>query len=244
MVEFLRTLGPISLVLILGIARASPGWAARDLRNDANMHPLDMFTADTLDEDEWHYGQPAIFAPGYNFVGLSDRWTAQLDYTAWLGGVPSLNFRYALSKGNPRFNAALEFMAIYIDEDFYDDVDELDEDQDHLFIKREGLGGYLRFNASYTVNKDTRLHFSLGSSYSEYLEISNEDRGEFIGDQWEDLIDPIVMLGVDYSINDDLMFVANVSYGETWMLFENRPRKEQFVYGFRWAPFTRNRKSI
>jgi hypothetical protein len=84
----------------------------------------------------------------------------------------------------------------------------------------------------------------LGASYSEHLEISNEGRSEFIGDEWEDLVDPIYMIAADYYINDNLMFVTNLSYGETWMLFENRPRKEQFVYGFRWAPFTDDKKAI
>lgn len=32
------------------------------------------------------------------------------------------------------------------------------------------------------------------------------------------------------------MFVANTSYGETWLYFENRPRKKQTIYGFRWMP--------
>ncbi len=204
----------------------------RELRNLANLHPLDTFTADVLEDDEWHYGQPPIPAPGYNFVGLSDDWTLQLDYTAWLGGVPSVNLRRRLSEGE-NLSTAAEFMVIYMDED----LDEMDEDQDHLFIKREGLNGYARINASYRLNRDIRLHASLGYSYSESLVISNEDRDEFIGDEWEDLVDPAATIGYEHFINDNLMFVANISYGETWMLFENRPRKEQIVYGFRWVPF-------
>lgn len=203
----------------------------RELRTRANMHPLDTFTADVLEDDEWFYGQPPIPAPGYNFVGLNDDWTLQLDYTAWLGGVPSINLRRRLTEGE-RLSTAVEFMVIYMDED----LDEMDEDQDHLFIKREGVNGFARVNASYRINRDVRLHASLGFSYSESLVISNEDREEFIGDEWEDLIDPAISIGYEHFINDDLMFVMNLSYGETWLLFENRPRKEQFVYGFRWVP--------
>ena len=220
------------LLISLSIGQSALALDTRDLRGQANMHPLDTFTADVLDDGEWYYGQPPIPAPGYNFVGLDENWTIQLDYTAWLGGVASLNLRRRISESE-RLSTALEFMLLYLPED----LDELDKDQDNLFIKREGFAGYARINTSYRLSRDSRIHASLGFSYSESLVISNEDRPEFIGEEFDDLIDPAFSIGYEHFLSDNLMFVTNVSYGETWLLFENRPRKEQFVYGFRWVPF-------
>lgn len=228
-------------LLILSAFNSPSTYAARDLRSQANLHPLDTFTADTLKEGEWYYGQPPIPAPGYSFYGLTENTTIQLDYTAWLGGVPSFNLRQKLFGNNrSKLRVSTEFMIIYMDES----LDEMDEDQDYLFIKREGTNGYARVNLSYRLTDDVRLHGSLGFSYSEYLRISNENRPQPIGEEFVDLVDPTFMLGYEHYITDNLMFVGNISYGETWLLLENRPRKEQLVYGFRWTPFTNSSRPI
>jgi len=52
------------------------------------------------------------------------------------------------------------------------------------------------------------------------------------------------MLGLEYRFSPKLMWITNVSYGETWLLLENRPRKEQLVYGFRWVPMAGQRRGI
>ena len=63
-----------------------------------------------------------------------------------------------------------------------------------------------------------RNHGSLGLSYSEFLAISNENRDEFIGDTFENLIDPAIQIGYEHFITDNLMFLTNFSYGENCSL--------------------------
>lgn len=216
-------------------------YADRNLNEQANLHPLDTFTADVLNKGEWFYGQPPIPAPGYNFYGLTEKVTLQFDYTAWLGGVPSFNIRYQLYNNDAsNLTMSTEVMLLYIDPS----IDELDKDQEYLYIKREGVNGFLRLNVSYSLSDRNRLHGSFGLSYSDYLSITNENRPVLKGEQFSDLVDPAIMLGYEGHISKKLMFVANVSYGETWLLFENRPRKQQFVYGFRWLPFSNSKRPI
>jgi len=167
-------------LLLLGLTTGLclPAFAARDLNSMANLHPLDTFTADVLDKGEWYYGQPPIPAPGYNFVGLSDKLTLQIDYTAWLGGLPSLNLRQRLfGQRGQGLSAALEGMLLYMRAD----LDEMDTDNDTLYIRRRGWNGYLRLNTSLRLSDKARLHTSLGISYSEYLHIQNENRPTVIG---------------------------------------------------------------
>lgn len=91
------------------------------------------------------YHQPPIPAPGYSFWGVTDSLTVQLDYTAWLGGVPSLNVRYQFTQNNDVFQIAWETMYIYIRPELLPDMD---KDTEDLFYYREGPGIFSRINTS------------------------------------------------------------------------------------------------
>jgi hypothetical protein len=57
---------------------------------------------------------------------------------------------------------------------------------------------------------------------------------------FENYTEPVVSLGLDSRWADWVSFHATASYGETFSYQENRPRKEQATYGFRFAPFLGN----
>ena len=203
------------------------------------LHPLDMFTAKTLNKGEWILSQPPTLLPGYMFWGVTDNITLELDLTAWFIGIPDANIRIGIFKSN-NFQIASETMLIYIP----DKIDDLDSDKEHLLFQRNGISGYSRINADWYFSKNSYLNISAGISYSEFLRIENINRSEFSGSSFENYLEPAVSVGIDLRLLPWLSFHSTGYYGETFVYFENHPRKYQFTYGFRIAPFYKNKFGI
>jgi len=211
--------------------------AQASLLDERMINPLDAFTAQVLHEGEWLYGQPPALAPGWMFWGITERLTAELDLMAWLGGVADMNVRYGLvdPEKNP-FGLAWENMAFYLPPALGD----MNKNQEHVFFEREGAGAYSRLNSSWQFMPRQWLLLSVGASYSHYLRIENKNRPEFQGAFFSNYTEPVVSLGLDSRWASWLSVHATASYGETFSYQENRPRKEQLTYGFRFAPFLGN----
>ncbi len=211
------------------------------LINENMLHPLDSYTAYTFHKGEWAYNFPVLgLTPGWMWWGITDWLTTEIDIECLLGGVPSFNFRFALAKQH-RIQPALAYETMF--QCLFKEIN-LMEDYDSLRVVRKGSSWYNRLNATWHLSKRLRLHLSLGVTYSEYLLIENSNRPEYFGRRFQDLISPDLSLGIDWRIYKWLSFHSAGSYGTTFIYLDNVPRKYQFTYGFRIAPFLKNRWAI
>lgn len=215
---------------------------SRGLQTERVLHPGDIYTGDVLQKGEWFYAQPPFAAPGWFHWGMTDWCTLQFDVTAWLGGLPDMNVRVALPSPAPeRVRLAWESMAYFFDANL-DTLEDLADEDDHLFIRRDGWAGFSRLNVTVPMPADWIGHVSAGMSYSDELIIRNENRPDPIGKSFKKLWDPLFTLGIERRPSPKWTFHAGASYGETFTFQEARPRKLQATYGFRFAPFLKNRR--
>ncbi len=210
----------------------------RSLLTERMLHPLDSYTAYTFHKGEWAYNFPVLgLTPGWMWWGITDWMTAELDIECWLGGVPSFNFRFGLARKNGiRPALAYETMYQYLRKEI-----DLIDGYDTLHVVRKGHNWYNRINASWLILKRLRLHVSLGGTFSEYLLLENDNRPEYYGQVFENLLSPDISLGIDWRITKWLSCHGTGSYGTTFVYLDNVPRKYQFAYGFRVAPFLKCR---
>lgn len=229
---------------ILAMLAAGPAAATEnvpDLRMEPALHPGDVLTGEVLRDGEWVYGQPPLLAPGWFRWGATNRCTLQFDVMAWLGGLPDANVRWLVgASADGRFRLSWETMALYFNA-HRDNLRDLADDDDHLFIQRSGLGGYTRLNADIAIGQKWIGRVSAGVSYSRRLEIRNEDRADSRGKRFRSLWDPAVTFGWEYRPGPAWAFHGGIGYGETFTFQENRPRKVQGSYGFRMAPLRKHR---
>ncbi|MCK4575818.1 hypothetical protein KAU34_05390 [candidate division WOR-3 bacterium] len=210
------------------------------LINENMLHPLDSFTGYTFNKGEWAYNQAITPCPSWACWGITDWLTTEFDFECWLGGVPSFNFRFALSKQHGIHPAlAYETMFQYI----FKEINLL-EGYDSLRVVRKGSSWYNRINASWRLSEQIRLHLSLGSTYAKSILIENYNRPEYSGKYYKELLSPDLSLGFDWRIAKWLSFHSAGSYGTTFIYLDNVPRKYQFTYGFRIAPFLKSQWSI
>jgi hypothetical protein len=205
------------------------------------LHPLDSYTAYTFHRGEWAYNFPVLaLSPGWMWWGITDWLSAELDLECWLGGVPSFNFRFAFSQQQRmRPAVAYETMFQYLPREI-----DLMEGYETLRIVRKGSSWYHHINTSWYFLKRCHLHFSFGGTYSRYLLIENANRSVYYGTVFRNLISPDISLGFDWRITKWLSFHTSGSYGTTFVYLDNVPRKYQFTYGFRVAPFWKFRWAI
>ncbi len=91
----------------------------QNLLDETMLHPADNFTAYNFKKGEWAYNQALTPYPSWAWWGITDWLTAELDFEAWLGGVPSFNFRFALKEQNEILpSLAYETMYQYIKNEF------------------------------------------------------------------------------------------------------------------------------
>ncbi|MCK4420546.1 hypothetical protein KAW48_02020 [candidate division WOR-3 bacterium] len=211
------------------------------LVNERMLHPLDSYTAYTFQKGEWAYNFPVLgLSPGWMWWGVTDWLTAEIDIECLLGGVPSFNFRFSLTEQNGILPAlAYETMFQYL----FEEIDLL-EDYEYLRVVRKGASWYNRINASWRFSEQMCLHLSIGGTYSESILIENDNRPEYFGKHFQDLISPDLSLGIDWRISKWFSFHSAGSYGTTFIYLDNVPRKCQFTYGFRIAPLLKNRWAI
>ncbi len=225
------------LLLCLFLAAAFNPSFPKPIRNEVMLHPGDSFTAFTLEKGEWVYCQPLQPYPGWAWVGITSWLTAELDFEAWLGGVPSLNIRIGASPQNgviPAF--ALEAMGQLISEPI-----DLLEDYSELDVIRDGLSIYAHLNASWALSNVFYLHLSAGTTHSESVEFREQaSDGILFQNRWH----PDFSISGDWRCSNTLSLHGTLSYGSTFLYLDNVPRKKQTVLAFRWAPFHNSQTSF
>jgi hypothetical protein len=233
---------PMKMVIFTGALSISVQSAeANDsLKTENMLHPLDSFTAYTLNRGEWSYSQTLSPYPGWFWWGMTDWLTAELDIPCWIGGVASFNFRLAAIKQRGIIPAiAFETMYQYLPREI-----DLLEGYDYMNIKRKGHSWYNKANFSWKIHASFHIHASLGITYSEHLLIENNKRSEYRGTEFTNLLSPDYSLAIDWRALDWMSFHTSASYGATFVYIDNVPHKYQLVSGFRIAPFLWSRYAI
>lgn len=211
------------------------------LINETMLHPADAFTGYVYKKGEWGYNQALTPYPSWAWWGITDRITAELDLEAWLGGVPSFNFRIGIIKQKDFVPAiAFETMFQYLNKKDFDQFHNLD----YLDVYRNGMNWYNHINMSWNVKKIFHIHLAGGATYSKYLQISNSDSLNYIGKEFKDLVSPDFSLALDWRYKDWISFHSSVSYGSTFLYADNIARKQQYVLATRIAPFIKSKKGL
>lgn len=221
----------------------------RNLQTEALLHPLDGFTAYTLEQGELVCNQSPLTLPlpSWAWIGVTDWLTAEIDLLPLLGGffvephapVPSFNFRFRVRDGGRTgVTIAIETMVQHLWRPL------AQEDGPTLRIVREGTSWFTRLNASFPITGRLRFHASIGATYAEDIEISNNDEVHPVGEHHRDDISPDVSLAIDFRWKPWISLHATGSVGTTFVYSDNQPRKLEVMYGFRIAPFLRSRRGI
>ena len=203
------------------------------LRNEILLHPGDGFTAYTYDKGAFSYQQAITPYPSWAWWGLTDWLTIELDFEAWLGGVPSFNARIKVADQVGKKPAlAYETMLQYLKTEF----DQF-ENLDHLAINRKGLSWYHRMNASWKLNDGWHIHISTGFTYAEQLGMEDLRVNQEAITSHRQLISPDVSVALDWRKSEWLALFTAASYGSTFLYADNIPRKLQFSVA-RWSRFS------
>ena len=88
------------------------------------------------------------------------------------------------------------------------------------------------------------INLSAGVDYIGELIMQNNDSANFNVQTFNKSWNPNFSLGVDYRPSKWISYHLGYSYGSTLTYLENVPRKHQLTYGFRVAPFYKNRFGI
>ena len=220
------------------------------LQSDIMLHPTDGFTAYTLKKNEFVYNQSpfTLPMPSWAWWGITDKITAEIDLLPLLGGffqephlpVPSFNFRFRLMEQNG-IKPAMAFETMY--QHLWTTQNQ--SDQENLRVERQGGNSwYNRFNFSWKTNKNLYFHFSAGVTYTENLLIENKDTISYTGNFYDKTINPDVSINIDWRMRPWISTHFTTSYGSTFVYLDNIPRKYQVSYGFRVAPFYKNKFGI
>ncbi len=237
----MKLLTIISLLLASQLAFSQED-SAKSLVNETMLHPGDAFTAYVYKKGEWGYNQAITPYPSWAWWGITDWLTAEVDIEAWLGGVPSFNFRVGLLKAD-RWKPAVayETMFQYLGEE---------RDQFHnlnyLDIERQGANWYNHLNFSWKIGDRFHVHLSGGATYSENLTISNglDSTSFYKGRSFNKSINPDFSIGLDWRIKRGITLHSTASYGSTFLYADNIPRKQQFTFGSRMAPFIKSKSGF
>ena len=219
------------LVLWLVVPACRAAWAG-DLLDETMLHPGDAFTAHTFAGGELAYHQAPTPYPSWAFWGITDWLTVELDFEAWLGGVPSLNARARLRGQRGAIPAiAYETMFQYLGEEI-----DLLEDYSSLSVRRHGASWSNRINLSWSLSRKLALHASGGATYSRDLSIDNADVEMPHGNRYQRATHPDGSLAIDWRVARWASLHATASHGSTFLYVDNVPRKRQAVIATRLAP--------
>ncbi len=216
------------------------------IRDDVYLHPIDTITPYTLNKGEWIYAQSiqTLPFPSWAFVGITDKLTAQIDLLPWLFGsfselkkpIPSLNFRYRFNTQNGLIpTIAIEAMFVY----FWDTFQRFETPSITMWEK----GSYFHFKPiiGYSIGDAWNINLSAGVDYIGKLIMQNNDSSMSQTKTFINSWNPNFSIGIDYRPSDWISYHLGYTYGSTLTYLENIPRKNQFNYGFRIAPFYKNR---
>ncbi len=230
--------------LIYGQSDVSNG-----LQTETLLHPADGFTAFTLKKGEFVYNQSPFTLPfpSWAWLGITDYITAEIDLLPLIGGlfqephlpVPSFNFRFKLMEQD-KLMPSIAFETMY--QHLWNEV--IQSEQANAIVSRKGNSWYNHFNLSWKMNNRFYTHLSFGVTYVENLYFSNNDSLKKIEKFYPKSFTPDVNLSFDYRWKPWISLHTTGSYGTTFVYLDNIPRKQQISYGFRVAPFYKNRRGI
>ncbi len=221
----------------------------KGLQTEIFLHPTDGFTAYTLKKGEIVYNQsPFTFPlPSWAWWGITDNITAEIDLLPLIGGlfqephlpVPSFNFRFKLINQKKLIpTLALETMYQHLWKEI------TQSDQPNAIVKRKGNSWYNHLNFSWKINPKLYTHLSIGATYVENLYISNNDSLKLIEQFYPKSFTPDFNISFDYRWKRWISLHATGSHGTTFVYLDNIPKKQQISYGFRIAPFYKNKRGF
>ena len=214
--------------------------ATNPINDDTYLHPVDGITPYTLKKGEWFYAQPLLPAPGWAFVGLTDNLTLQLDFTPLIGGIfiephypiPSVSLRYKIANQKkilPAFSIEGQFFHLWDTLKRYD-VNDYSLYQKGTYFHLKTMYGY-QFNSLY-------INWSAGFDYMEKMWWKKDSAAT---DELTPNVNPNFSAGISWRPSKWISYHIAFSYGATLTYLENTPRKTQFNYGMRIAPFYKNK---
>lgn|SRR5690606_27533014 len=219
------------------------------IKDDAYLHPIDCITPYTLKKGEWIYAQSiqTLPFPSWAFVGITDQLTAQIDLLPWIIGafsdlkrpIPSLNFRYRFQEQKGLIpTIAIETMFVH----FWDTLQRLETSSLTMWEN----GSYFHFKPiiGYQIKNKWNINLSAGVDYIDEFIMHNNDSLNFQTKTFSNSWNPNFSIGIDYRPSNWISYHIGYTYGSTLTYLENIPRKIQFTYGFRIAPFYKNRFGI
>lgn len=235
--------------MFLSVSLFSQSDTLKGIQSDVFLHPADGFTAYTLKKGEFVYNQSpfTLPMPSWAWWGITDNITAEIDLLPLLGGlfqephlpVPSFNFRFKLFN-QKRIIPAIAFETMY--QHIWNENRQ--SDQENAIVSRKGNSWYNHFNFSWKITSKFHTHLSIGATYAENLFFSNNNSKELIEKFYEKSFSPDFSLSFDYRFKPWVSFNITGSYGTTFVYLDNIPRKQQVSYGFRLAPFYKNKWSF
>ncbi|MEO0151731.1 MAG: hypothetical protein ABIL89_02135 [candidate division WOR-3 bacterium] len=106
-------------------------------------------------------------------------------------------------------------------------------------------GAYFHFKPSLGYKIDQLfVNFSLGVDYIDEMILQNNNVNSFQIKIFLKTLNPNYAIGLDYRPSKWISYHLAFNYGSTLTFLENVPRKIQITYGFRVAPFYKNKWSI
>ncbi|OJJ15603.1 hypothetical protein BKI52_37605 [marine bacterium AO1-C] len=216
------------------------------LLDDAYLHPVDGMSPYTLKKGEWIYAQSiqTLPFPSWAFVGITDKLTAQIDLLPWVFGafselrrpIPSFNLRYRFNKQKGLIpTIAVESMFVH----FWDTLQRFDTQNLTMWEN----GSYFHFKPviGYKIRKKWFLNLSAGVDYIGELIMQNKDSLNFQTKTFKNSWNPNFSFSLSYRSSKWISYHFAYTYGATLTYLENIPRKHQLNYGFRIAPFYKNK---
>ena len=234
---------------LLIIGQNNTARTTNSIKDEAYLHPVDCITPYTLKKGEWIYAQSiqTLPFPSWAFVGITDKLTAQIDLLPWLSGmftelkkpIPSLNFRYRFNRQKGRIpTIAVEAMYVH----FWDTLQRIKTPSLSIWEK----GSYFHFKPviGYKINDKWNINLSAGVDYIGEITLLNKNSHTNLTKTFSNSWNPDFAIGIDYRPSDWISYHMGYTYGATLTYLENIPRKKQFNYGFRIAPFYKNSRGI
>ena len=106
-----------------------------------------------------------------------------------------------------------------------------------LSVWENGTYFHLKSTVGYRIKDEWDINLSVGVDYIGELILQNNNALNFQTKTFTNSWNPNFSLGIDYRPSDWISYHIGYSYGSTLTYLENVPRKRQFNYGFRIAPF-------
>lgn len=212
----------------------------KSLQYETMLHPGDAFSGYTLKRGEFAYNQAITPYPSWAWWGITDRITAELDLEAWIGGVPSFNFRFGVLK-QYKYRPALAFETMY--QYLREERDQF-HNLDYLQVLRQGSNWYNHVNLSWNIRTVLHIHLSGGATYADFLGFNNMDSINGVAREFNNLVSPDGSLGIDWRVKRWMGLHSTVSYGSTFLYADNIARKTQFTFAGRFAPFIGSKYGI